>query len=94
MSCPHLTSCPVARAHPCLVHANAAVPELEVMDTTEIKSLQGLLEVERERVAAERVAAKAEQRKVQRVNCDLDLKRISKIMTWTEHVLKDGNRTW
>lgn len=71
-----------------------AVPKLEVMDTSELKSLQELLTSEREQLQETRAMAKAEQRKVLRVNCDLDIKRIDKIMPWTELVLKDGRRTW
>ena len=64
------------------------------MDTSELKSLQELLTSEREQLQETRAMAKAEQRKVLRVNCDLDIKRIDKIMPWTELVLKDSRRTW
>ena len=70
------------------------VPKLEVMDTSELKSLQELLAKEREVKEAEHAVAKAEQRKVLRVNCELDMKRIDKVNQLTEHVLKDSRREW
>jgi hypothetical protein len=70
------------------------VPKLEVMDTTEIKSLQVLLVEERGQLVEQHAIAKAEQRKALKVNCELDIKRIDKIMPWTDLVLKDERRTW
>jgi len=69
-------------------------PALEVMDTSELKSLQDLLAREHERVTVQRVDAKEQQRKVLRVECDLDLKRIAKIETWIEAVQRDSRRNW
>ena len=74
--------------------AVAAVPTLEVLDTSEIKSLQKLLAKERIELQETRKIAKAERRKVLKVNCELDIKKIDKILPWTELVLKDPNRTW
>lgn len=70
------------------------VPELEVMDSSEIKSLQKLLANQRETKLSEREVAKQEQRKVLRVNCDLEIRKIDKIHQWTEHVLRDKRREW
>jgi hypothetical protein len=67
---------------------------LEVMDTSELKSLDGLLERERAIVIERRAIAKAEQRKVLRVDCDLDIKRIDRIQTWLQNIYKDSRRTW
>lgn len=64
------------------------------MDTTELKSLQGLLAEETERLTELRATAKEQQRKVLRVNCDLDLKKIKKIETWIKHIHRDSRRTW
>eukprot|EP00322_Chrysochromulina_rotalis_P030217 CAMPEP_0115866652 /NCGR_PEP_ID=MMETSP0287-20121206/20361_1 /TAXON_ID=412157 /ORGANISM="Chrysochromulina rotalis, Strain UIO044" /LENGTH=129 /DNA_ID=CAMNT_0003321229 /DNA_START=24 /DNA_END=414 /DNA_ORIENTATION=+ len=65
-------------------------PTLEVFDTTELKSLQKLLAQERERVTELRASAKEQQRKVLRVDCDLDLKRIAKIETWVDAACKEA----
>lgn len=73
---------------------SAGFSELEVFDTSELKSLQQLLGGERVRVEALRVEAKEAQRKVLRVNCDLDLKRLAKISTWIDTVQKDTRREW
>ena len=59
-----------------------------------LKALEQLLVAERVRVAEARTAAKEQQRKVLRVNCDLDLKRIDRIEKWLEHIYKDTRRTW
>ena len=68
--------------------------KLQVFDTSELKSLQALLSDERDRVASQREIAKEEQRKVLRVDCDLDLKRIDRINKWVEHIYNDSRRTW
>jgi hypothetical protein len=70
------------------------VPQLEVMDTSELKSMQELLA--KERVAAEEQFAigKAEQRKVLKVNAQLTIRKIDKIQGWIELVLKDPQREW
>ena len=65
-----------------------------MFDSTELHSLQVLLSEERTRVVEQRKIAKEQQRKVLRVDCDLDLKRIDKINTWVEHIHKDTRRTW
>ena len=67
---------------------------LEVMDTSELESLGGLLERKRASVLEQRAIAKAEQRKVLRVDCDLDIKRIDRIEGWLQNIYKDGRRTW
>lgn len=72
----------------------AAVPLLEVWDTSQVTSLQQLLAEEQTRVEATRQLAKEGQRKALRVNCDLDLKRIEKIDRWCELVKKDPRREW
>jgi hypothetical protein len=70
------------------------VPQLEVMDTSELKSMQELLA--KERVAAEEQFAigKAEQRKVLKVNAQLTIRKIDKIQGWIELVLKNPQREW
>ena len=68
--------------------------ELEVFDTTELRSLMSLLEQERVRVTEQRAIAKEQQRKVLRVECDLDLKRIAKIEMWLNVIFNDKRRTW
>ncbi|KOO29207.1 hypothetical protein Ctob_008144 [Chrysochromulina tobinii] len=68
--------------------------ELEVFDTSELRSLQSLLEQERVRVTEQRAIAKEQQRKVLRVECDLDLKRIAKIEMWLNVIFNDKRRTW
>lgn len=70
------------------------MPQLEVMDTSELKSMQELLA--KERVAAEEQFAigKAEQRKVLKVNAQLTIRKIDKIQGWIELVLKDPQREW
>ena len=78
----------------CVLCALAAVPQLEVWDTSELDSLQDLFGAERNRLAEERQLAKEQQRKVLRVNCELDMKRIDKINGFVEHVRKDKRRTW
>jgi hypothetical protein len=72
----------------------AEVPQLEVMDTSELKSMQELLA--KERVAAEEQFAigKAEQRKVLKVNAQLTIRKIDKIQGWIELVLKNPQREW
>ena len=72
----------------------AGYPALEVMDTSELDSLETLLTKERHLVTERRTMAKEQQRKVLRVECDLDLKRIDKLLMWMEHARKDGRRTW
>ena len=83
-----------SRAHVFNAPTLAAVPTLEVMDTSELRSLVELTNQERERVTELRTVAKAQQRKVLRVNCDLDLKRIDRLQTWIETVLQDSRRQW
>ena len=70
------------------------MPQLEVMDTSELKSMQELLA--KERVAAEEQFAigKAEQRKVLKVNAQLTIRKIDKIQGWIELVLKNPRREW
>ena len=68
--------------------------ELEVFDTSGLRSLQSLLEQERVRVTEQRAIAKEQQRKVLRVECDLDLKRIAKIEMWLNVIFNDKRRTW
>lgn len=70
------------------------MPQIEVMDTSELKSMQELLA--KERVAAEEQFAigKAEQRKVLKVNAQLTIRKIDKIQGWIELVLKDPQREW
>lgn len=70
------------------------MPQLEVMDTSELKSMQELLA--KERVAAEEQFAigKAEQRKVLKVNAQLTIRKIDKIQGWIELVLKNPQREW
>ena len=70
------------------------MPHLEVMDTSELKSMQELLA--KERVAAEEQFAigKAEQRKVLKVNAQLTIRKIDKIQGWIELVLKNPQREW
>jgi len=70
------------------------VPTLEVMDTSELDSLVQLSVHERERLTELRDVAKAQQRKVLRVNCDLDIKRVDRLSGWIEHVKKDARRKW
>ncbi len=70
------------------------MPQLEVFDTSELKSLQTLLGQERERMIEQRAVAKEQRRKVLRVDCDLAIKRIDRLNGWVEHVFKDGRRTW
>lgn len=72
----------------------AAVPTLEVMDTSELDSLIDLSTKERERLVELRVVAKAQQRKVLRVNCDLDIKRVDRLQGWIAHCKKDKRRAW
>jgi hypothetical protein len=67
---------------------------LEVFDTSDLKALEQLLAAERTKVAEVRSTAQEQQRKVLRVNCDLDLKRIDRIEKWLEHIYKDTRRTW
>ena len=64
------------------------------MDTTELHSLKELLSQEKALAEQSLVIAKADRRKVLRVNCELDIKRINKISTWTESVLKNPGRSW
>ena len=73
---------------------NTGYPQLEVFDSSELQALQGLLKQERVRVEETRLAAKEGQRKVLRVNCDLDLKRIDRLSAWAETVQQDARRTW
>ena len=70
------------------------MPQIEVMDTSELKSMQELLA--KERVAAEEQFAigKAEQRKVLKVNAQLTIRKIDKIQGWIELVLKNPQREW
>ena len=70
------------------------MPQLEVMDTSELKSMQELLA--KERVAAEEQFAigKAEQRKVLKVNAEMTIRKIDKIQGWIELVLKNPRREW
>ena len=70
------------------------MPQLEVMDTSELKSMQELLA--KERVAAEEQFAigKAEQRKVLKVNAQLTIRKIDKIQGWIELVRKNPQREW
>ena len=75
-------------------HAHADYTKLEVFDSMELKSLEALLSEERARVVEKRELAKEQQRKVLRVDCDLDLKRIDRINKWVEHIHKDTRRTW
>ena len=70
------------------------VPKLEVMDTTELDSLVSLSGTERERLVELRTVAKAQQRKVLRVNCDLDIKRVDRLHGYIAHVKADGRRKW
>lgn len=72
----------------------AGYQQLEVFDTSELKSLQTLLAEERERAVAARTFAKEQQRKVLKVDMDLDLKKIDKINVWVENIFKDSRRTW
>ena len=41
-----------------------------------------------------RQAAKEGQRKVLRVDCELDIKRIDRILGWVDSALKDKRREW
>ena len=70
------------------------VPTLEVMDTSELDSLVTLAAEERERLTKLRVVAKEQQRKVLRVNCDLDLKRVDRLNGFIDHVKRDSRRKW
>jgi hypothetical protein len=45
-------------------------------------------------VPEQRAIAKEQQRKVLRVECDLDLKRIAKIEMWLNVIFNDKRRTW
>ena len=72
----------------------AAVPLLEVMNTSELDSLVELSATERERLVELRLVAKAQQRKVLRVNCDLDIKRVDRLNGYIDHVKKDSRRSW
>ena len=72
----------------------AAVPTLEVMDTSELVSLVELSAKERERLIELRVVAKAQQRKKLRVNCDLDIKRVDRLNGYIDHVKRDKRRSW
>ena len=74
--------------------AAAGVPDLEVMDTSELDTLVELSVKERERVTELRTVAKAQQRKVLRVNCDLDIKAIERLHGFIDHVKKDKRRQW
>ena len=65
-----------------------------MFDTSELKSLQKLLAEEREKAVAARAVAKEQQRKVLKVDMDLDLKKIDKINMWVENIFKDSRRTW
>ena len=64
------------------------------MDTTELDSLVDLSSKERERLTELRVVAKAQQRKVLRVNCDLDIKAVDRLNEYIKHVKKDKRRQW
>lgn len=64
------------------------------MDTTELDSLVSLSAQERERLTELRAVAKEQQRKVLRVNCDLDIKRVDRLNGYIEHVMKDKRRKW
>lgn len=70
------------------------VPVLEVMDTTELDSLAELSAKERERLTELRDVAKAQQRKVLRVNCDLDIKAVDRLHGFIDHVKRDKRRSW
>ena len=70
------------------------MPQLEVFDTSELKSLQTLLGQERGRMIEQRAVAKEQQRKVLRVDCELDIKRIDRILGWVDSALKDKRREW
>ena len=72
----------------------AGISDLEVMDTSELESLVELSAKEKERVTELRVVAKAQQRKVLRVNCDLDIKRLDRLNGYIAHVMKDARRMW
>ena len=72
----------------------AAVPLLEVMDTSELDSLVELSAKERERLTELRAVAKAQQRKVLRVNCDLGIKAVDRLNDYIVHVKKDKRRQW
>ena len=72
----------------------AAVPKLEVMDTSELDSLVELSTKERERLVELRAVAKAQQRKALRVNCDLDIKRVDRLQGWIDHCKRDKRRLW
>ena len=56
--------------------------------------MQKLLAEEREKAVAARAVAKEQQRKVLKVDMDLDLKKIDKINMWVENIFKDSRRTW
>ena len=64
------------------------------MDTSELRSLSVLLTEEADRLTEMRASAKEQQRKVLRVNCEMDLKRVAKVEMWLEHIHKDPRRTW
>ena len=64
------------------------------MDSSELESLVELSAKEKERVTELRVVAKAQQRKVLRVNCDLDIKRLDRLNEYIAHVRKDSRRMW
>lgn len=70
------------------------VPTLEVMDTSELHSLQNLLKEERQKQVEQHAVAKESQRKTLRVNCELDIKRIDRVNQLVDLVLKDSKRTW
>jgi len=65
-----------------------------VFDTSELNSLQQLLADERDRAQETRQVAKQQQRKVLRVDCELDIKRIDRILGWVDSALKDKRREW
>ena len=70
------------------------MPQLEVMDTTELDSLVELSAKERERLTKLREVAKAQQRKVLRVNCDLGIKAVDRLNHYISHVMKNTMRKW
>ena len=61
---------------------------------SELTSLQELLAAKREEVVELRAIAKEQQRKVLRVNCDLDLKRIERLSKWIDTATQDPRREW
>lgn len=72
----------------------AGVPQLEVMDTSELDSLVDLSSKEHDRLVELRKVAKEQQRKVLRVNCDLDIKAVTRLNGFIDHVKRDGRRQW